>query len=85
LSDNRRFIGFSTSDVGERRKHRYTVLELKEAVRNGLRVDQHFQATWIEPKAEPIVPYEVTIFLSDDATSYQTIFSICPTVSLAAF
>jgi hypothetical protein len=85
LSSHLRFIGFSTSDLQERRKHRYSVLELKEAVRHGLRVDQHFQATWIEPKDEPIAPYDVTIFLSDDATSYHTFFTLSPTIKLGAF
>jgi hypothetical protein len=60
-------------------------LELKEAIRHGLRVDQHFQATWIEPKDEPLSPYEVIIFLSDDSTSYYTFFTLPLTVSLGTF
>jgi hypothetical protein len=85
LNSNLRFIGFSTSDLQERKVHRYSTRELKEAVGDGLRVDQHFQATWIEPQQVPIVPYEVTIFLSDDSTDYHTFFVLEPTISLSAF
>lgn len=85
LQEDFRFIGFSTSDLQERKPHRYSRLQLKEAVGNGLRVDQHFQATWIEPREEPIVPYDVIISLSDDATDYHTFFKLTPTISLGAF
>jgi hypothetical protein len=84
VPDGFRFIGFSTSDMEERRKHRYSAIELTEAVRAGLRVDQHFQATWIEPKDEPLLPYPVTIFLGDDAGDYHTFFELRPTVVLGA-
>jgi hypothetical protein len=76
LPDNRRFIGFSTSDLTERKIHRYQRNAFKEAVRDGLRADQHFQATWIEPRNEPIVPYEVTICLSDDLTPHHVFFNL---------
>ena len=79
-----RFIGFSTSDLEERKIYRYSALELKEAIGAGLRVDQHFQATWIEPCDEQIEPYEVTICLADDATDYHTFFTLKPTISLGA-
>lgn len=85
LDDTVRFIGFSTSDLQERKAHRYTRAQLKEAVGAGLRVDQHFQATWIEPKPEPLIPYDVIIFLSDDATDYHTFFRLQPTVSLGVY
>jgi hypothetical protein len=80
-----RFSGFKTSDLEERKVRRYTRLELLGTVGCGLRCDQHFQATWIEPKQEPIEPYDVIICLSDDATDYCTFFRLQPTVSLGAF
>jgi hypothetical protein len=80
-----RFSGFKTSDLEERAVRRYSRLELLATVGAGLRCDQHFQATWIEPKPEPIEPYEVIICLSDDATEYCTFFRLQPTVSLGAF
>jgi len=80
-----RFSGFQTSDLEERRVRRYTQRELLAAVGQGIRCDQHFQATWVEPKAEPIDPYDVVIFLSDDSTGYETFFNLPVTVSLGAF
>jgi hypothetical protein len=80
-----RFIGFSTSDLEERRKHRYSRLDLLAAVGAGLRVDQHFQATWIEPSEKRIEPYPVTICLADDVTDYHVFFSLPVTVNIGAF
>jgi len=80
-----RFSGFTTSDLEERKVRRYSRLELLAAVGLGLRCDQHFQATWIEPKDEPIEPYDVIICLADDATDYCTFFRLQPTISLGAF
>lgn len=80
-----RFSGFKTSDLEERKVRQYTRTELLTTVGCGLRCDQHFQATWIEPKQEPIEPYDVIICLSDDATTYHTFFRLQPTVSLGAF
>jgi hypothetical protein len=80
-----RFIGFSTSDLDERRLRKYTVDELKAVIGNGLRADQHFQATWIEPRETPIAPYDVTIFLSDDVSDYYTFFELSPTIKLGLF
>lgn len=79
---DRRFIGFATSDLEERRLRRYTRAEFVAAIGHGLRADQHFQATWIKPRPDPIDPYEVTIFLSDDATDYHTFFTLPLTVPL---
>lgn len=84
LPEGGRFIGFSTSDLEERKKRRYTRDELVAAVGFGLRADQHFQATWIEPSEEFIDPYEVTICLSDDATHFHTFFTLPVTVPLGA-
>jgi hypothetical protein len=83
-SKESRFIGFTTSDMEERKVFRYSKAELKEAIGAGLRADQHFQATWIEPRNEPIAPYEVVIFLSDDVTNYHTFFKLTPTISIGA-
>ncbi|MFZ0845286.1 MAG: hypothetical protein WAM62_05785 [Pseudolabrys sp.] len=85
IPDGYRFSGFRTSDLQERVTRRYTKTELKAAVGLGLRCDQHFQATWIEPKPDPIEPYDVIICLSDDASSFHTFFRLEPTVSLSAF
>ena len=80
-----RFIGFATSDLQERKVRRYSKDEIVAAVGFGLRADQHFQATWIEPKDEAIEPYPVTIFLSDDETTFHTFFVLPLTVSIGAF
>ncbi len=85
IPDGYRFSGFKTSDLAERVVRRYTRLELLATVGLGLRCDQHFQATWIEPRNEEIEPYDVIIFLSDDATAYHTFFRLQPTISLGAF
>ena len=85
ISNGYRFSGFRTSDLQERTTRRYTKAELVAAVGLGLRCDQHFQATWIEPKTDPIEPYDVIICLSDDASSFRTFFRLEPTVSLSAF
>lgn len=80
-----RFQGFQTSDLSEREVRRYSRNELKAAVGLGLRADQHFQATWIEPRDQPIEPYDVIIGLADDATPYHTFFRLQPTVSLGSW
>jgi hypothetical protein len=82
LPKDYRFQGFQTSDLDERKVRRYSRDELKAAVGLGLRADQHFQATWIEPRDEPIEPYDVIICLADDTTPYHTFFRLQPTVSL---
>lgn len=82
---DKRFIGFKTSDLEERKVRRYTRAELIAAVGLGFRADQHFQATWIEPSKENIEPYDVVICLSDDETSYHTIFNLPVTISIGAF
>jgi hypothetical protein len=76
------FAGFRTSDVGERKVQRYSREELLRAIGAGLRADQHFQATWREPKEEAIEPYPVVIGLSDDSTYFATFFELRPTVAL---
>jgi hypothetical protein len=80
-----RFSGFRTSDLQERVVRRYSREELLATIGLGLRCDQHFQATWIEPQNKPIEPYDVVICLSDDATDFHTFFCLHPTVSLSAF
>jgi hypothetical protein len=79
------FSGFQTSDVEERRVWRYSREDLLRAIGRGVRADQHFQATWREPREDFISPYDVIICLSDDATSFHTFFRLRPTVSLGAF
>jgi hypothetical protein len=76
------FSGFRTSDVEEREVWRYSAEDLKRAIGCGLRADQHFQATWRDPREEPIEPYAVTIYLGDDETVYHTFFELRPTVAL---
>jgi hypothetical protein len=78
------FSGFRTSDVQERKVWRYSRDELLRAIGRGLQADQHFQATWREPRRDPIPPYEVIIGLSDDSTSFHTFFRLQPTASLGA-
>jgi hypothetical protein len=63
-----RFQGFQTSDLQERKVRRYSRDALKASVGLGLRADQHFRATWVEPRDMPIEPYDVIICLADDAT-----------------
>ena len=53
--------------------------------RAGFRADQHFQATWREPRDEAIEPYDVIICLSDDQTSYFTFFRLPVVVPIGAF
>lgn len=78
------FSGFRTSDVEERKVWRYSQEELKRAIGRGLRADQHFQATWREPKDEIIEPYDVIIFLGDDESSYYTFFNLPVVVPIGA-
>lgn len=76
------FAGFRTSDLEERKVQRYSRTDLLRVIGAGLRADQHFQATWREPKNEPIEPYPVIIGLSDDETYFNTFFELRPTVTL---
>jgi len=85
LPKDSRFIGFSTSDLEERKLRRYSRESMIAAAGGGLRVDQHFQATWIEPREDKIEPYDVIICLSDDATDFHTFFALTPTVHVGAF
>jgi hypothetical protein len=78
LPDGSYWAGFSTSDLSERHLQRYSAQELKRTIGFGLRADQHFQATWREPRNEPIEPYEVIIGLGDDVTNYHTFFRLSP-------
>jgi hypothetical protein len=80
-----RFQGFQTSDMDERQVRRFSKDEMKTAIGLGLRADQHFQATWIEPRDTPIEPYDVIICLGDDTTPYHVFFNLQPTVSLGPF
>jgi hypothetical protein len=85
IPDGFYFSGFRTSDVEERKVWRYSREDLLRAIGFGLRADQHFQATWREPKDEPIEPYPVVICLSDDDTYFSTFFELRPTIALGAF
>lgn len=78
------FAGFSTSDLGERKIERYTRIELERAIGAGLRADQHFQATWREPKPDLIEPYPVVIGLSAESNKFSTFFELRPTITLGA-
>lgn len=78
------FSGFRTSDVAERKSWKYSREELKRAIGFGLRADQHFQATWREPRDEPIEPYEVVICLSDDESTFHTFFNLPLIVPIGA-
>jgi len=84
LADEFYFAGFSTSDLAERKLHRYSREDLKRAIGRGLVADQHFQATWREPRKEPIMPYDVIIFLGDDSTNYHTFFRLPVVVPIGA-
>jgi len=79
------FSGFRTSDIEERQVWRYSREDLLRAIGRGLRADQHFQATWRDPKEDPIEPYPVVICLSDDETYFHTFFELRPTIALGAF
>jgi hypothetical protein len=76
---------YEATDLEERKVKRYSREELKRAIGMGLRADQHFQATWREPRDESIEPYPVTICLGDDASPYHVFFELRPTVPLGAF
>jgi hypothetical protein len=78
------FAGFQTSDPEERKPWRYSKEELLRTIGAGLRADQHFQATWREPKKEAIEPYPVVIGLSDDETYFHTFFELRPTIVLGS-
>lgn len=79
------FQGFRTSDEEERHELRFTKKDLEEVFGGGLRCDQHFQATWKEPKDEAIEPYDVIIYLGDDVTNYHTFFRLPVVVPIGAF
>ncbi len=79
------FAGFRTSDVDERYVWRFTKEELQEVFGSGLRCDQHFEATWKEPRNEAIEPYDVIIYLGDDVTDYHTFFRLPVVVPIGAF
>jgi hypothetical protein len=85
LADGFYWSGFYMSDVEEREIRRFTREQLLRTIGLGLRADQHFQATWREPKDEPIEPYEVLICLTDTETSYYTFFRLPIVVPLGAF
>jgi hypothetical protein len=70
------FSGFRTSDTEERNVWRYSRETLLAAIGRGLRADQHFQATWREPRDQPIEPYDVVIGLGDEVSSYYTFFRL---------
>jgi hypothetical protein len=78
------FAGFRTSDVDERVEYSYTREELEAAVGQGLVAEQHFQATWHDPRDEPIEPFDVTIYLGDSESSYHTFFKLPVLVPLGA-
>ena len=85
LPDGFYWSGFYMSDVEERKVRRFTREQLLRTIGLGLRADQHFQATWREPRDEPIEPYEVLICLTDDRTSYFTFFRLPVVVPIGAF
>ncbi len=76
--------GFYTSDLEERKVRRYTREQLLRTIGLGFRADQHFQATWREPRDEPIEPYDVIICLTDDQSSYVTFFRLPVVVPIGA-
>ena len=76
------FAGFRTSDVEERHVWSYSRTDLLRAIGLGLQADQHFQATWREPQDKPILPYPVTICLSDNTTYFHSFFQLPLTPSL---
>jgi hypothetical protein len=78
------FSGFRTATVDERQEKDFTREELFEAIGTGLVAEQHFQATWREPRDEAIEPYDVLIYLGDSATTYHTFFNLPVVVSLGA-
>jgi hypothetical protein len=85
LPDDMYFSGFVTATVDEREDRPYTREELAKAIGSGLIAEQHFQATWMEPKDEAIEPYDVTIYLGNTATPYHTFFRLPTVVPLGAF
>jgi hypothetical protein len=84
LPDDMYFSGFLTSTVDERNTRAYTRDELYEAIGDGLLVEQHFQATWLEPREDPIEPYDVIIYLGSTHTKYHTFFRLPAIVPLGA-
>jgi hypothetical protein len=84
LPDNMYFSGFVTATEDERDERAYTREELEEAIGDGLLAEQHFQATWLEPREEMIEPYDVTIYLGNSATPYHTFFKLPTVVPLGA-
>ncbi|MFC7384440.1 hypothetical protein [Sphaerisporangium rhizosphaerae] len=84
LPEDMYFSGFLTSTPDERETRAYTREELFEAIGDGLLVEQHFQATWLEPREEPIDPYDVIIYLGSTDTRYHTFFRLPAIVPLGA-
>jgi hypothetical protein len=82
LAEGFYWSGFYMSDLAERTIRRFTREQMLRTIGLGLRADQHFQATWREPRDEAIEPYEVLICLSDDQTSYFTFFRLPITVPI---
>lgn len=78
------FAGFRTSDVDERREFSYSKADLQAAIGQGLLAEQHFQATWNEPKNEAIEPFDVILYLGEAETKYHTFFKLPVTVPLGA-
>lgn len=84
LPEDMYFSGFVTSTPDEREERAYTRDELYDAIGDGLLVEQHFQATWQEPRDEAIEPYDVTIYLGNTTTNYHTFFRLPAVVPLGA-
>ena len=76
VPDGYYFSGFYTSTPDERKVLQYTREQLLRTIGCGFRADQHFQATWREPRDEPIEPYPVVICLTDDQSTYVTFFEL---------
>lgn len=85
LPDGFYWSGFYMSDTEERKVRSFTRDQLLRTIGLGFRADQHFQATWREPRDEAIEPYEVLICLTDDQSSYFTFFKLPIVVPLGAF
>jgi hypothetical protein len=85
VPDGYYFSGFRTSDAEERNVWRYSRNTLLAGIGRGLRADQHFQATWREPRDEPIEPYDVVIGLGDEVSSYYTFFRLPVVVPIGAW
>lgn len=78
------FAGFRTGDVDERKEFSYSREDLEAVIGQGLVAEQHFQATWKQPKDQAIAPFDVIIYLGDSETKYHTFFKLPVTVPLGA-